>query len=92
MEGLSVALCAVTTAARGYLHHVIVREDHRGRGIGHAMVTRCLDRLEEIGIAKTHIDVLVTNDLAKEFWRKRGWTRRDDIQRYSFNRSPNSNV
>ena len=76
---------------RGYLQHVIVEEGHRGRGIAQALVTRCLDRLEEAGILKTHLDVFVTNDLANDYWKKRGWKRRDDIYRYSFVRSSNQN-
>ena len=77
---------------RGYLQHVLVDQLHRCRGIGHALVTRCLDRLDEAGIAKTHLDVYVTNDIANDYWKKRGWTRRDDINRYSFLRSVNRNA
>lgn len=77
---------------RGYLQHVIVEESYRGRGIAQALVARCRDRLEEVGIAKTHIDVFVTNDLANNYWKKRGWKRRDDIHRYSFVRSTNPNA
>ncbi|MES2440273.1 MAG: GNAT family N-acetyltransferase [Verrucomicrobiota bacterium] len=77
---------------RGYLQHVIVEESYRGRGIAQALVTRCLDRLEEIGIVKSHIDVFVTNDLANEYWKKKGWKLRDDIYRYSFIRTTNPNA
>jgi ribosomal protein S18 acetylase RimI-like enzyme len=77
---------------RGYLQHVVVEPPYRGRGIAHALVTRCLDGLEEIGIVKVHIDVHVTNDLANEYWTKRGWKLRDDIHRYSFLNSPNPNA
>lgn len=75
---------------RGYLQHVVVDPTHRGRGIAHALITRCLDRLEEAGILKVHIDVLVTNDLANKYWTRRGWTLREDIHRYSFLRSTHS--
>ena len=77
---------------RGYLQHVIVDESYRGRGIAQRLVARCLDRLEAAGIVKTHLDVFITNDLANRYWRKRGWTRRDDIYRYSFLRSTNPNA
>jgi ribosomal protein S18 acetylase RimI-like enzyme len=77
---------------RGYLQHVIVEEAYRGCGIAQALVNRCLDRLEEVGIVKTHIDVFVTNDLANDYWQKRGWKRRDDIYRYSLVRSSNQNA
>jgi hypothetical protein len=31
------------------------------------------------------------NDLANEYWLRRGWTKRCDIKRYSFNRSSDPN-
>ncbi|RYF50335.1 MAG: GNAT family N-acetyltransferase [Cytophagaceae bacterium] len=74
---------------RGYLQHVVVDPPHRGGGIAHDLVSRCLDGLEDAGIVKVHIDVLVTNDVANDYWTRRGWIRRDDIHRYSFNRSGN---
>jgi ribosomal protein S18 acetylase RimI-like enzyme len=77
---------------RGYLQHVIVEEPHRRRGIAQALVTRCLDRLEEAGIVKTHLDVFLTNDLANDYWTKAGWKRREDTYRYSFVRSTNPNA
>jgi ribosomal protein S18 acetylase RimI-like enzyme len=77
---------------RGYLQHVIVAPIHRGKGIAHQLVTRCLDGLEKLGISKTHIDVFITNDRANAYWRRRGWQKRNDIHRYSFNRSENPNT
>lgn len=77
---------------RGYLQHVIVAPEYRRRGIATELVTRCLERLEQIGILKTHIDVFVSNELANDYWTRRGWQRRDDICRYSFTRSSNPNV
>ena len=77
---------------RGYLQHVMVRPDNRGRGIANTLISRCLDKLQSIGILKTHIDVFVTNDTANQYWTRRGWKRRDDIYRYSFNRSSNPNA
>jgi hypothetical protein len=47
-------------------------------------VVRCrLSKLEFIGIFKTHIKVFVDNDLGNEYWQRRGWVRRDDIDRSS---------
>ena len=77
---------------RGYLQHVVVEPAYRGRGIAATLVDHCLDELAKIGIAKAHLDVLVTNDLANNYWKKRGWKRRDDIYRYSFIRSGNPNA
>lgn len=72
---------------RGYLQHLIVEPSFRNRGIGRRLWTCCLDELEKLGILKTHIDVLVGNDLANRYWANAGWQKREDIFRYSFNRS-----
>jgi N-acetylglutamate synthase len=88
---IGCALCG-HDGRRGYLQHVIVEEPYRRRGIAEALVTRCLDRLEAAGIVKAHLDVFVTNDLANDYWTKRGWKRRDDLYRYSFTRSTNPNA
>jgi ribosomal protein S18 acetylase RimI-like enzyme len=77
---------------RGYLQHVVVEPGHRRAGIATALATRCLDRLQEIGILKCHLDVLVTNEEAKVFWARRGWKRRDDVQKFSFIRSSSPNA
>ncbi len=85
------ALCG-HDGRRGYLQHVIVTPEHRRRGIANALVTRCLDELEKIGILKTHIDVFVTNEVGNAYWRRRGWRLRDDILRYSYIRSKSENA
>ena len=77
---------------RGYLHHVVVVPSRRGQGIGRALVARALDGLAALGIYKTHLDVFADNDAAVAFWQHTGWQRRDDIVRFSYNRSDDPNV
>jgi len=77
---------------RGYLQHVAVDPAFRGQGIAHALVTRCLDGLEAIGILKSHIDVFRINVIGNTYWTRRGWKRRTDIYRYSYIRSDNENA
>ena len=77
---------------RGYLHHVVVAPAARGRGIGAAMVARALDGLAALGIYKTHLDVFADNAPAIAFWQHTGWQRRNDIVRFSFNRSADANI
>ena len=77
---------------RGYLQHLAVSQQHRRRGIGSALVETCLAKLEGLGILKTHIDVLLENQQAHEFWRRHGWHQRDDILRYSSVRSHDTNA
>jgi ribosomal protein S18 acetylase RimI-like enzyme len=93
-DGDKLAGCAMCghDGRRGYLQHVITDPAYRGRGVAHSLVTRCLDQLEKLGIRKTHIDVFVTNDLANDYWQKRGWQKRNDVYRYSYNRSANPNA
>jgi ribosomal protein S18 acetylase RimI-like enzyme len=77
---------------RGFLHHLVVDPAFRGAGVGRAIVARALDGLAAEGIDKTHIDVFATNVGAIAFWRRLGWQQRDDIRRFSFNRSLDSNA
>ena len=77
---------------RGYLQHLLVLPAHRRQGIAHALIERCLAALAAEGIAKSHLDVLKTNAPAQAYWKNRGWTRRDDIARYSLIRGSAANA
>jgi ribosomal protein S18 acetylase RimI-like enzyme len=77
---------------RGYLQHLAVLPTFRRRGIGRALVQRCIERLASVGILKSHVDVLVGNESAAGFWSKLGWEARTDIQRFSFIASGGKNV
>jgi N-acetylglutamate synthase len=77
---------------RAYLQHLAVESDLRGHGIGSALTARTLAALELLGIGKTHLDVLRKNAAAQRFWKNRGWQRRDDLVRYSLNRSGDPNA
>lgn len=77
---------------RGYLQHLIVHPNQRKKGIAQKMVSLCIERLESINILKSHIDVLITNQTAIDYWTKRGWKKREDIHRFSFTNSANSNT
>lgn len=77
---------------RGYLQHLIVHLDHRRKGIANALVESCLSSLEKIGISKSHIDVLKTNEIGSSYWESQGWKLRTDINRYSLVRSGGENA
>ena len=77
---------------RGYLQHLVVRPEHRGKELGTRLYQRCIDKLATIGIEKTHIFVFRNNDNANLFWSGKGWQRRDDICVYSLNISDNPNA
>lgn len=77
---------------RGYLHHLVVDPAHRRLGLGGKLVAEALAGLVAEGIDKTHIDVFADNTGAMAFWRQLGWQQREDIIRFSFNRSPDPNA
>jgi ribosomal protein S18 acetylase RimI-like enzyme len=64
---------------RGYLHHLAVKPELRGQGIGRELVEHCMAALRAIGIAKAHIFVIKENESGKVFWRNAGWQERDDL-------------
>lgn len=94
LEGDQIVGCALCghDGRRGYLQHVVVEPAFRGQGLAHRLVTCCLDGLEKQGILKTHLDVFRTHVSAQHYWKRRGWTLRDDLVRYSFSRSNDPNV
>lgn len=91
-DGIVGCLMAGHDGRRGYLNHLVVHPGHRGQGLAAALVDACLDGLQREGILKSHLDVLLTNDLAQAFWEHAGWTRRTDILKYSLVRGDNQNA
>src|SRR5579871_169901 len=77
---------------RGYLQHVTIDPEFRRRGIASTLVRRCIAALAAAGIHKVHLDVMAENHLAQDYWTYLGWKRRDDIVRYSFTSSSDSNA
>ncbi len=59
---------------RGLLHHLAVDGAHRGKGIGRALVGRCIERLRSHGIPKCYILVFTKNRAGREFWQALGWS------------------
>lgn len=68
---------------RGYIYHVTVAEEYRGKGIGQTLVDRSLQKLKEEGINKCHLFVFSDNEIGNAFWRSKGWNKREDIFVYS---------
>lgn len=69
---------------RGCLYHVCVREDCRRKGIGKAMVVRCMNALKAEEINKVSLIAFTANDVGNAFWNQIGWTRREDLNYYDF--------
>lgn len=70
---------------RGYIYHVTVAEEFRGRGLGQTLVEKSLLKLREEGIDKCHLFVFADNEIGNAFWRSTGWIKRNEIIVYSRN-------
>jgi ribosomal protein S18 acetylase RimI-like enzyme len=64
---------------RGYLHHLAVAKSHRRRGLGCALVDKCLARLRAQGITKCNIFLFANNAAGRAFWLREGWAPREDL-------------
>ena len=69
---------------RATLYHVCVEEPCRKRGIGKAMVVRCMKALQAEGINKVALIAFTHNDVGNAFWKEIGWTERQDLNYYDF--------
>lgn len=68
----------------GCFYHVCVEEGHRNRGIGKAMATACMRRLQEEQINKISLVAFKDNALGNAFWHGEGWKLREDLNTYDF--------
>ena len=64
---------------RGYIYHMCVAEGHRRRGVGTALVERCLDALRAEGINKVALVAFKRNDAGNAFWERMGFSLREDL-------------
>jgi putative acetyltransferase len=58
---------------RGYISHVAVLPEFRGRGIARKLFEKTVQELETQGIGKCNLYVLNANQDALSFWRHNGW-------------------
>lgn len=75
---------------RGYLYHLAVHPDFRGRGYGRALLNQVISELRSLGAQKIHLFAYNDNQTAAAFYRRQGWEARKDIQVFSWvNRQEN---
>jgi putative acetyltransferase len=77
-ELIGAVLCG-HDGRRGFLHHLAVARDCRRKGIGRALVERCLSSLRELKILKCNVFLFSHNPEGEAFWRGMGWKRREDL-------------
>ena len=73
------AVLAGNDGRRGSFSHTAVAPDHRGKGIGRALVEAALAAFRELGIHKVNLVVFSRNETGNAFWEKMGFTARDDL-------------
>lgn len=73
------AVLGGTDGRRGYLHHLAVAVDHRGRGLGRELAQRSLAALAAAGIVRCHLFVYADNTAGQAFWVRGGWSLRTDL-------------
>ena len=76
---LAGVILAGQDGRRGYIYHMAVAEAHRRRGVGAALVDRCLGALRAQGINKVALLVFRYNDAGNAFWEKQGFIERADV-------------
>jgi ribosomal protein S18 acetylase RimI-like enzyme len=86
------SLMAGHDGRRGYIQHLAVDPEQRNQGIAGRLLELCLQALQAQGIVKSHVHVLNTNQLGRDFWSRRGWIHRDEIEMYSFINGDNENT
>ena len=85
VEGKIIAtVLAGHDGRRGFIHHMAVSPHYRRQGIGSSLAKEADKRIKSKGIAKTHIFCYKNNDLGQNFWKAMGFTKREDIDVFSF--------
>ncbi len=69
---------------RGCFYHVCVHEDYRKQGIGTAMAVFAMKALQKEQINKVSLIAFKKNEGGNQFWKRVGWTFREDLNYYDF--------
>jgi ribosomal protein S18 acetylase RimI-like enzyme len=78
---IGTAMCG-HDGRRGYIYHVAVKPEYRGKRVGTGLVEACTARLRAEGIGKCHVFVVADNALGRSFWAS-FFKGRNDIVVYS---------
>ncbi len=68
---------------RGYIYHLAVDKNYRGKSIGKKLTELSLERIKASGIKRCIIMLKSDNEVNAEFWLKSGFERREDLNMFS---------
>ena len=71
-EIIGAALCG-HDGRRGWIYHLAVAEEYRGRGVGKLLLNDCMRGLREAGLKRAIILVAGDNLTGHKFWLREGW-------------------
>ncbi|EOV0048475.1 GNAT family N-acetyltransferase, partial [Vibrio vulnificus] len=74
------AVLVGTDGRRGYLQHLAVSTNFRGKNLGRDLVSQAISALADVGVPKTHLFVYNENVNAQQFYEKLGWFPRDEVR------------
>ena len=58
---------------RGWIYHLAVAQEQRGRGVGKLLLDDCVRGLQEAGLKRAIILVEGNNAAGQKFWLREGW-------------------
>jgi len=71
-EIVGAALCG-HDGRRGWIYHLAVAKELRGRGVGKLLLDDCVRGLREAGLKRAIILVAGDNPAGHKFWLREGW-------------------
>lgn len=71
-EIVGAAMCG-HDGRRGWIYHLAVAQEYRGRGVGKLLLDDCLRGLQEAGLKRAIILVEGNNAAGHKFWLREGW-------------------
>ena len=71
-EIVGAALCG-HDGRRGWIYHLAVAKESRGRGVGKLLLEDCVRGLREAGLKRAIILVAGDNPAGHKFWLREGW-------------------
>lgn len=69
---VGVAMCG-HDGRRGYIYHLAIDPDYRGRGVGKRLEQECLQGLRRDGVQRALILVAEENKSGRAFWERQRW-------------------